>query len=95
MEGPHPFSLIYVPSSAYRQDQPILDPKATMCFFDNFSFPGTRSSVGRGSREHTQYMFKMKFMENMVLGQVGWMRVRHFIERTMGYGINSRGCQIW
>lgn len=39
-----------------------------MSFFENFSFDGSKQCSGRRNMEHTRDLFKMKIIENMLLG---------------------------
>lgn len=65
--APQPYGPIYIPAWEYRRDQTLLDLKIAISFFDYFSSHGTRLRVERRIMEHTQDMFKIKLMENMVL----------------------------
>ncbi|CAI9280969.1 unnamed protein product [Lactuca saligna] len=46
-----------------------MEPKVSMSFFKEFSSLRTRSSVSQGCRDHIRDMYKIKHMENIVLGQ--------------------------
>lgn len=52
-----------------------MEPKVSTSFFESFASPGTHASVIQGRREHVRDMYKIKLVENMVLGQeiISWL----------------------
>lgn len=45
-----------------------MESKVSISFFKNSASPVTRSSVNQGRKEQVHDMYKIKLVENMVLG---------------------------
>lgn len=59
----YPTGPIYVPAWKYRLEESLIEPKASIYFFENVASPGTHSSVSQGGREHVQDMHMINLVE--------------------------------